>query len=160
MKVAFFPPHSHLQWGLQQVPWYPKFCHAPTRELWFFCLCCCSNNCILLWGSGWARFKTSSNILLNHWMGTAALIVRLAKWTELKYTLLVGHVISSIRINRITMGSCWKFGICTTTNALTLYSFPHYTFLWPEDGQQWPKHAVSLIKQIQRQLCFDVPTPS
>jgi len=28
------------------------------------------------------------------------------------------------------------------------------------DGPQWPKHVVSLIKQIQRQLCFDVPTPS
>ena len=35
---------------------------------------------------------------------------------------------------------------------------PHYTFLWHEDGPQWPKHVVSLIKQIQRQLCFDVPT--
>ena len=37
--------------------------------------------------------------------------------------------------------------------------FSHYTFSWPEDGPQWPKHVVSLIKQIQRQLCFDVPTP-
>ena len=38
--------------------------------------------------------------------------------------------------------------------------FPHYTFLWPEDGPHWPKHVVSLIKHIQRRLCFDVPTPS
>ena len=38
--------------------------------------------------------------------------------------------------------------------------FPHYIYLWPEDGPRWPKHVVSLIKQIQRQLCFDVPTPS
>ena len=36
---------------------------------------------------------------------------------------------------------------------------PYYTFLWPENGPQWPKHVDSLIKQIQRQLCFDVPTP-
>ena len=25
---------------------------------------------------------------------------------------------------------------------------------------QWPKHVVSPIQQIQRQLCFDVPTTS
>ena len=37
----------------------------------------------------------------------------------------------------------------------------HYSiFLWPEDGPQWPKPVVSLVKQIQRQLCFDVPTSS
>ena len=30
--------------------------------------------------------------------------------------------------------------------------FPHYTFLWPEDGPEWPKHVIRLIKQIQRQL--------
>jgi len=29
-----------------------------------------------------------------------------------------------------------------------------------EDGQQWPKHVVSLIKQIERQLCFDIHTHS
>jgi len=34
---------------------------------------------------------------------------------------------------------------------------PNYIFLWPEDGPQWPKHIVSLINRIQRQLCFDVP---
>jgi len=29
----------------------------------------------------------------------------------------------------------------------TRYSFPLYTFLWPEDGPQWPKHVViSIIK--------------
>jgi len=75
-------------------------------------------------------------------------------------TLLVEHIISSIWINRM-MRSCWKFRIRTTTNDHALYSFPHYTFLWPEDGPQWPKHVViSLINRIQRQLCFDVPTPS
>jgi len=37
---------------------------------------------------------------------------------------------------------------------------PHYTFLWHEDDPQWPKHVVSVISRIQRQLCFDVPTPS
>jgi hypothetical protein len=36
---------------------------------------------------------------------------------------------------------------------------PHYIFLWPEDGPKWPKHVVSLINRIQRQLCFDVPLP-
>ena len=48
--------------------------------------------------------------------------------------------------------SRWKFRMCTTTNDLTLYSFPHYTFLWPEDGPKWPKHVVSLINKIKRQL--------
>jgi len=75
-------------------------------------------------------------------------------------TLLVEHIISSIWINRITMRSHWKFAICTTTNDLTCLVFLHYTFLWPKDGPQWPKHVVSLIKQIQRQSCFDIPTPS
>jgi len=77
------------------------------------------------------------------------------------YTLLVEHVISSIWINRITTRSRWKFRMCTTTNDLTCIVFPHYTFLWPEDGPQWPKHFVSLIKQTQRQLCFDyLPRPN
>jgi len=44
----------------------------------------------------------------------------------------------------MTTRSHRKFRICTTTNDLTLYRFLHYTFLWPEDGLQWPKHAVSL----------------
>ena len=70
-------------------------------------------------------------------------------------TLLAEHIISSIRINRLTR-SRWKFRICTTTNDLNCIVFPHYTFLWHEDGTQWPKHVVSLTKQIQRQLCFDV----
>jgi len=40
----------------------------------------------------------------------------------------------------------------------TVYSFPLYTFLWPEDGPQWPKHVVvSIINRVQRRLCFDVP---
>jgi len=37
-------------------------------------------------------------------------------------TLLVENI-SSIRINRITTRSRWKFTICTTTKDLTLYSF-------------------------------------
>ena len=32
----------------------------------------------------------------------------------------------------------------------TLYSFPLYTFLWPEDSPQWPKHVVaSVINRIK-----------
>ena len=73
-------------------------------------------------------------------------------WTNNMFDILL--VISLTWTNRITTR------ICTTTNELILYSFPHYIFLWPEVGPQWPKHVVSLIKQIQRQLCFDVPTPS
>jgi len=69
--------------------------------------------------------------------------------------------ISSIWINQTTMRSHWEFRTCTCTNDHTLYSFPHYKFLWPEDGPQWPKHVVASIKNsIQRKLCFDVPTPS
>jgi len=38
--------------------------------------------------------------------------------------------------------------------------FPHYIFfLWPEDGPQWPKHVVSLIDRIQRQLVFSRTPP-
>jgi len=50
-------------------------------------------------------------------------------------TLLVEHISSSIRINRMTTRSRWKFRICTTTNDLTLYSFLSlYIFVtwgWP-----------------------------
>jgi len=49
--------------------------------------------------------------------------------------LLVEHIICSIRINRMTTRSHWKFRKCTTTNDLTLYSFSSlYIFLtwgWP-----------------------------
>jgi len=39
----------------------------------------------------------------------------------------------------------------------TLYSFPLYKFLWPEDDPQWPKHVVvGIINRIQYS-CFDVP---
>ena len=74
-------------------------------------------------------------------------------------SLLVQHIISSIRINRMTTRSRWKFRIYTITDDLALYSFSSLYVSWPEDGPQWPKHVVSLIKQIKRQLCFDVPTP-
>ena len=82
------------------------------------------------------------------------------RFIQIELIMLVKLIISSIRINRITTRSRSKFRICTTTNALILYSFPHYIFLWPDDGPQWPKHVVSLINRIQRQLCFDVPTLS
>jgi len=43
----------------------------------------------------------------------------------------------------------------------TVCSFPLYTFMWPEDGPQWPKHVVvvSTINRIQ-DSCADVPHPS
>jgi hypothetical protein len=50
-------------------------------------------------------------------------------------TLLVEHIIRSIRINRMTTKSRWKFTICTTTNDLKLYIFSSlYIFVtwgWP-----------------------------
>jgi len=43
----------------------------------------------------------------------------------------------------------------------TLYSFPPYTFLWPEDGPQWPKYVVvSTINRIQDSCVLTYPTPS
>ena len=42
----------------------------------------------------------------------------------------------------------------------TLYSFPLYTFLLPEDGPQWPKHVVSLINRIQDSCVLTYPTHS
>jgi len=43
----------------------------------------------------------------------------------------------------------------------TLYSFPLYTFLWPEDSPQWPKHVVvSIINRIQESCVLTYPTPS
>ena len=43
----------------------------------------------------------------------------------------------------------------------TLYSFPLYTFLWPEDGPQWPKHVVvSTINRIQDSCVVTYRTPS
>ena len=75
-------------------------------------------------------------------------------------TVLVKLIISSIWINRMTMRSRWKFRICTTTNALILYSFPHYIFLWPEDGPQWAKHVVSLIKTYKGSCVLTYVPPS
>ena len=42
-------------------------------------------------------------------------------------------------------------GVCsaTTVNAFLLCSFSHYIFLRPEDGPQWPKYVVSLIKDTK-----------
>ena len=64
----------------------------------------------------------------------------------------IKNIISSIRINHMTTRSRWKFRICKTTNDLILNKFSHYVLLWPGDGPQWPKHVVSLINRIQRQL--------
>ena len=41
----------------------------------------------------------------------------------------------------------------------TVYRFPLYIFLWPEDGPQWPKH-VSLIIRIQDSCILTYPTTS
>jgi len=40
------------------------------------------------------------------------------------------------------------------TNDLTLYSFPHYTFLCPEDGPQWPKYVVVSIINYTNTVVF------
>jgi len=122
----------------------PSFPRSTTNPTWFFPPNTkCTNICTL--NSRHFAYR------ISHATYICALTIS---------TLLVEHIISSIWINRMTTRSRWKFRICTTTNDLTLYSFPLYTFLCPEDGPQWPKHVVSLIKQIQRQLCFDVTTPS
>ena len=83
----------------------------------------------------WARKTTGDNIICI--------------CTLTRSTLLFEHVVSSIWINRMTTRSLWKFRLCTTTNDLTCIVFPHYIFLWSEDGPQWPKLVVSLIKQIK-----------
>ena len=75
------------------------------------------------------------------------------------YIFWTSNEVIWIWINRITTNSRWKFRIYNKTNVLTLYSFPLYTFSLPEGGPQLPKHVVSLIKHIQRHLCFDVFTP-
>ena len=42
----------------------------------------------------------------------------------------------------------------------TLYSFPLYIFLRPEDDPQWPKHVVvSVINRIQDSCVLSYPTP-
>jgi len=40
-----------------------------------------------------------------------------------------------------------------------LYSFPVYTFLWPDDGPQWPKHVVSVTDRIQDGSVLTYPPP-
>ena len=42
----------------------------------------------------------------------------------------------------------------------TVYSFPLYTFLRPEDCPQWPKHVISIINRIQDSCVLTYPTPS
>ena len=75
-------------------------------------------------------------------------------------TLPVEDIISFNMNNCKATRSRWKLKYAQQVMFLYCIFSPHYIFLWPEDGPQWPKHVVSLIKQIQRQLCFDVPTPS
>ena len=43
----------------------------------------------------------------------------------------------------------------------TVYSFTIYTFLWPEDGPQWPKNVVvSIINRIRYSCVVTPHTPS
>ena len=49
----------------------------------------------------------------------------------------------------------------TYTMIIFCIVFPLYTFLWPEDGPQWPKHVVvSIINRIQDSCVLTYPTPS
>ena len=58
-------------------------------------------------------------------------------------SLLVQHIISSIRINRMTTRSRWKFRIYTITDDLALYSFSSlYTFV----NRGWPTVAETCRK--------------
>ena len=76
------------------------------------------------------------------------------------YTLLRRGTFSTICIIQLTTRSRWKFRICTYT-MIILYSFPLYTFLWPENDPQWPKHVVvSIISRIQDSCVLTYPTPS
>jgi hypothetical protein len=56
--------------------------------------------------------------------------------------------VCSTLLNQSPTRSLWKVKICTTPKFLTLYSFPCYTFLWPEDGQQWPKNFVNITNRL------------
>ena len=61
-------------------------------------------------------------------------------------------------IKKVT--SSWSISI--QQMSLYIFYWADYMFrpLCPEDGPQWPKHVVSLIKQKQKQLCFDyLPRP-
>ena len=60
-----------------------------------------------------------------------------------------------------TTRSRWKFRICTYTMIILCIVFLLYTFLWPEDGPQWPKHVVvSTINRIKNRCVLTYPTPS
>ena len=110
---------------------------------------------------GWVRQNTSVFVsVLLGWRHVSATVVHIVNFQRDLVVMRFVHIELITRINRITTGSRRKFTICTTTNNHTLYSFPLYTFLWPEDGPKWPKHVVNLTNRIQRQLCFDIPTPS
>ena len=99
-------------------------------------------------GRGWGTSK--HNCLVSYllcWRHVSATVVRL------QATKMYIEGIQPTKRSR------WKFTICTYTMTITVYSFPLYIFLCPEDGPQWSKHVVSIINRIQRQLCFDVPHP-
>jgi len=104
-------------------------------DSWHYCGSC-EHSCKTLYDS----IGPATMHCTGHWLGEPLLCYSV--------TLLVKHI-SSIWINRTTMRSCCKFRIYTTTNDRTLYSFPHYTLLWPEDGPQWLKNVViSTINRI------------
>jgi len=43
---------------------------------------------------------------------------------------------------------------------IILYIFPVYTFSWPYDGPQCPKHVVIIVNKIQDSCVLTYPTPS
>jgi len=75
------------------------------------------------------------------------------------YTLLRRGTFSPICIIQPTTRSRWKFRICTYTMIVLCIIFL-YTFLWPEDGPQLPKHVVRMINRIQDCCVLTFPTPS
>jgi hypothetical protein len=147
--VSVAKPFDGFSWNSVEEFFLKKSCHARFVHIGSVTAVLCS--------------KASINFHLHfsyYWPIWVKWGTGLAQWIESLSTLLVELIISSIWINRMTTRSSWTFRTCTTTNDLILYSFPHYTFLWPEDGPQWSKHVVSLINRIQRQLCFDVHVSS
>ena len=78
-------------------------------------------------------------------------------WGTSKHNCLVSYLL------------CWRRHFSATVGHLQVtkrysfppYSFPLYTFLWPEDNPEWPKHVVvSIINRIQDICVMTYPTPS
>ena len=99
---------------------YQSFPLSTTNPTWFFCLTLSVQPYICTLNSRHFAYRTSCTTCIC---------------TLTLSTLLVENIISSIRINRMTTRSRWKFRIYTTTNDLTLYSFSSlYIFViwgWP-----------------------------